>query len=256
MSQLTIDNNRNLHHRLVGISIVALHTESVFGLQTDMAEEQKVPNGSATKQPALTSKPAASIPTATTDGKPELSNAEKKKLAKAEKVARRAKEKEPAASNSGADAGSSQAAAAAEKGAAKGVAGQEQKAGARRASTVKDQRPKQVAADGMAGKSSAQEAGRTTQNLPLRRRPSHSVPAETKQERKQISFFAHLYGQPHKQSLDGVSKEIHPAVLALGLQLSSYTICGSQARCIAMLLVLKSVSFDHRITHASGSLTY
>lgn len=58
---------------------------------------------------------------------------------------------------------------------------------------------------------------------------------------KQVRLFSHLYGQPRRHSLVGASKDIHPAVLALGLQISSYEICGSNARCVAMLLAFKSV---------------
>ncbi|KAI4937001.1 uncharacterized protein J4E92_001726 [Alternaria infectoria] len=54
-------------------------------------------------------------------------------------------------------------------------------------------------------------------------------------------FFGHLYSQPKQQSLVGASKDVHPAVLALGLQYSSYAICGSTARMVAMLLVFKTV---------------
>ncbi|KAF1938508.1 nagb/rpia/CoA transferase-like protein [Clathrospora elynae] len=86
--------------------------------------------------------------------------------------------------------------------------------------------------------------------LPLRRRPSQTnAPAmkeqpekKPKKEPKQAGlFFGHLYSQPKQQSLVGASKDVHPAVLALGLQYSSYAICGSTARMVAMLLVFKTV---------------
>ncbi|KAF1847158.1 nagb/rpia/CoA transferase-like protein [Cucurbitaria berberidis CBS 394.84] len=85
--------------------------------------------------------------------------------------------------------------------------------------------------------------------LPTRRRPSQSnVPLvkepekKPKKETKQAGlFFGHLYSQPKQQSLVGASKDVHPAVLALGLQYSSYAICGSTARMVAMLLVFKAV---------------
>lgn len=85
--------------------------------------------------------------------------------------------------------------------------------------------------------------------LPVRRRPSQStVPVvkeaekKPKRESKQAGlFFGHLYSQPKQQSLVGASKDVHPAVLALGLQYSSYAICGSTARMVAMLLVFKAV---------------
>ena len=88
-----------------------------------------------------------------------------------------------------------------------------------------------------------------TRPLPVRRRPSQSnVPVvkepekKPKKETKQSGlFFGHLYSQTKQQSLVGASKDVHPAVLALGLQYSSYAICGSTARMVAMLLVFKAV---------------
>ncbi|KAJ4290213.1 hypothetical protein N0V90_010428 [Kalmusia sp. IMI 367209] len=85
--------------------------------------------------------------------------------------------------------------------------------------------------------------------LPVRRRPSQSnaVPQqqakkESKRDQKQVGlFFGHLYSQPRQHSMVGASKDAHPAVLALGLQYSSYVICGSTARMVAMLLAFKAV---------------
>jgi len=87
--------------------------------------------------------------------------------------------------------------------------------------------------------------------LALRRRPSQpSTPVFKEPEKKSKKekepkqtglFFGHLYSQPKQQSLVGASKDVHPAVLALGLQYSSYAICGSTARMVAMLLVFKTV---------------
>jgi len=69
------------------------------------------------------------------------------------------------------------------------------------------------------------------------------APAETKKAAvKEVAIFSHLYGQSsRKQTLEGSAREVHTAVLELGLQLSSYVICGSQARCVGMLLALKAV---------------
>jgi translation initiation factor eIF-2B subunit delta len=44
----------------------------------------------------------------------------------------------------------------------------------------------------------------------------------------------------------GASKDVHPAILALGLQYSSYAICGSTARMVAMLLAFKAVIGDYQ----------
>ncbi|KAF1957914.1 nagb/rpia/CoA transferase-like protein [Byssothecium circinans] len=85
--------------------------------------------------------------------------------------------------------------------------------------------------------------------LSVRRHPSQSnapppqqPKKEAKQDPKQLGlFFRHLYSQPRKHSMAGASKDVHPAILALGLQYSSYTICGSTARMVAMLLAFKAL---------------
>lgn len=84
--------------------------------------------------------------------------------------------------------------------------------------------------------------------LPVRnRRGSTSAPAvkpvvaAPKPKAKQVGLFGHLYGHPRRYGIEGASKDVHPSVLALGLQMSNYEICGSTARCVAMLLVFKSV---------------
>lgn len=91
------------------------------------------------------------------------------------------------------------------------------------------------------------------QQLPIRsaRRPSQSNIATLKDQKKEAKkdpkpqhsglFFGHLYNQPRQQSIPGATKEVHPAVLALGLQYSSYSICGSTARMTSMLLAFKAV---------------
>lgn len=87
--------------------------------------------------------------------------------------------------------------------------------------------------------------------MALRQRPSqNNTPVVKEPEKKSKKdkepkqtglFFGHLYSQPRQRSLVGASKDVHPAVLALGLQYSSYEICGSTARMVAMLLVFKTV---------------
>ncbi|KAF2652213.1 IF-2B-domain-containing protein [Lophiostoma macrostomum CBS 122681] len=87
--------------------------------------------------------------------------------------------------------------------------------------------------------------------MPIRTRPSQTnepMPKEVKREPKKPSpkktqslFFGHLINQPRQHSMVGASKDVHPAVLALGLQYSSYTICGSTARMVAMLIAFKAV---------------
>jgi translation initiation factor eIF-2B subunit delta len=66
-------------------------------------------------------------------------------------------------------------------------------------------------------------------------------PKKPSQKKKQSLFFGHLINQPRQHSMVGASKDVHPAILALGLQYSSYTICGSTARMVAMLIAFKAV---------------
>ncbi|RMZ75880.1 hypothetical protein DV738_g5228, partial [Chaetothyriales sp. CBS 135597] len=85
--------------------------------------------------------------------------------------------------------------------------------------------------------------GSRSQPLAIRRQ---SVVAEKpaildKEEVKHVAIVSHLYPRGPKASLASAGREIHPAVLALGLQLRDYVICGSNARCVAMLLVFKRV---------------
>jgi translation initiation factor eIF-2B subunit delta len=82
-------------------------------------------------------------------------------------------------------------------------------------------------------------------NLPVRGGPQRAAaPAVEvpKEEDKTVEFFRHLY-KTRTTSIAGAGKDVHPAVLALGLQMSNYTICGSCARLVATLQAFKSVSF-------------
>lgn len=156
--------------------------------------------------------PAVTINGDTTDAPKKLSPAELKKLAKAEKQAKRAQAK-----------------------AATGVPSHQPVP------------PKDIPRPQKESKQGSKDD--KSRPLPVRRRPSQSnLPVvkeperKIKKEPKQTGlFFGHLYSQSKQQSLVGASKDVHPAVLALGLQYSSYTICGSTARMVAMLLVFKTV---------------
>ncbi|KAG4300711.1 hypothetical protein PCK1_003140, partial [Pneumocystis canis] len=61
---------------------------------------------------------------------------------------------------------------------------------------------------------------------------------------KQVFLFKHLDGN-RKINTQGTSKDIHPVILALGLQYSEFKICGSNARCIFMLNSFKQVIQDY-----------
>jgi translation initiation factor eIF-2B subunit delta len=109
----------------------------------------------------------------------------------------------------------------------------------------------QQKAEGQKGlKGQHKRGGSTTvevRNLPVRgAQKAAAVPAtiELKKEDKTVEFFRHLY-KTRTTSIAGASKDVHPAVLALGLQMSNYTICGSCARLVATLQAFKRVSCFH-----------
>ena len=83
----------------------------------------------------------------------------------------------------------------------------------------------------------------TQSSLPNRQAPSHAAPALAgpEKENKNVALFDHLYGHPRRSTIAGAGKDINPSVLALGLQMRNYIICGSSARCVAMLLAFKRV---------------
>ncbi|KAF1921421.1 hypothetical protein BDU57DRAFT_510224 [Ampelomyces quisqualis] len=187
-----------------------------------MSEPPAVDAGEAPASTTPEADPLQENPPATTNGEmtnapPKLSMAELKKQAKAEKQARRAQAK-------AADPAPKQ-----QSGPAK-----------------ETQKPQKDSKQGPKDDKS--------RPLPTRRRPSQpnvpvirDVEKKAKKESKQAGlFFGHLYSQPKQQSMIGASKDVHPAILALGLQYSSYAICGSTARMVAMLLAFKAVIADYQ----------
>ncbi|WPH01964.1 IF-2B-domain-containing protein [Acrodontium crateriforme] len=181
---------------------------------------------------------SAPAPPSTEPAKPDeakLSPAELKKRAKAEKQARRAaiKGDQPGgeSSTSGGN-GESGAQAANAIGGPPQKKPQQQKAGQQKQGRQGNQDARGAQGDRGASQQQA---------LPLRRRGSQSglATADSKKDNKQVELFSHLYTQPRRHTVEGTSKDVHPAVLALGFQFSSYEICGSSARCVAMLLAFK-----------------
>lgn len=168
---------------------------------------------------------------------PKLSPAELKKRAKAEKQARRAAQKGPPGAE---DApGPATNGVHAEQSAQKQGGPQDQKPKGQQKGQAQQKQGKPGAQEGK-----QERTGSAQQPLPLRRRPSQSgMPkeAQPKRDNKQVELFSHLYSQPRRLDISGASKDVHPAVVALGFQMSSYEICGSSARCVAMLLAFKEV---------------
>ncbi|KAL4957670.1 hypothetical protein BDW69DRAFT_7652 [Aspergillus filifer] len=187
------------------------------------------------------SKDKVSAPADAAAGAEGLSFAEQKKRAKAEKAARRAREKADREAG-GAPGGPTPGTPSAKKGgagadaaAAGGAPGKGQKAIPRRGST---------------------QAG-----------AGNGAEVKKKQEDKNVSVFGHLYGQQRRTTIAGAGKEVHPAVLALGLQMRDYVVCGSSARCVATLLAFKRVIeayttpkgtslARHLTTHLSHQITF
>ncbi len=109
---------------------------------------------------------------------------------------------------------------------------------------------------------------RSQQILPSQHAPAFAT-ATSESDAKQVPFFSHLpQRSPSKPfGLSSASREIHPAVLSLALQLRDYIICGSNARAVAMLLTFKKViqSYTtppgialsrHLTTHLSHQISY
>jgi translation initiation factor eIF-2B subunit delta len=116
-------------------------------------------------------------------------------------------------------------------------------------------------------------ASTSAKSLPIR--PTSVVAAQSKDveadkkpaPEKKVAMFSHLYNKDRRSTIAGVGREIHPAVLTLGIQLRDYVICGGNARCVATLLAFKKVvqSYTtppsvalprHLTTHLSHQISY
>ncbi|KAL8736554.1 MAG: hypothetical protein Q9181_002382 [Wetmoreana brouardii] len=155
-----------------------------------------------------------------------ISGAELKKRAKAEKAAKRAqaKQEQPARPQDSAEARTPDD-------------GKNQ--------TEKGSRPQTPQSPGPKSQRKRTGSASIHASKPLQLRPSQQqapAPApEPKHEMKKVAFCSHLYGNPRRTTIAGAGKDVHPSILALGLQMSNYIICGSNARCVSTLLVFKRV---------------
>ena len=188
-----------------------------------------------TSEPQAKQKPNGeqNPPKQTPSGKP--SGAELKKKAKEEKQARRERERQ-AQQTGGAGGGRRGSVAKDASGPSKGGKGanikvsvEENKMQHKRApsNATEAQRP-------VALRSGKGPTGSTSTKV-----------AAPRKDEKQVALFGHLYGHSRRTSIAGASKDVHPAVLALGLQMSNYVVCGSNARCVASLLAFKKVSISN-----------
>lgn len=161
--------------------------------------------------PAAPPKEAEASKTEKPEEQAKLSNAELKKKAKADKAARRAKVMQDREQGDG--AGNEQQQQQQPGGAKKGGGGakQDKQQGAQ----------KQQAAQPTGSESAKKKEQRVNENTP--------------------AMFAHLAWQTHRGGVTTAGKDVHPAVLSLGIQIRDYVICGSSARCVATLLAFKQV---------------
>ncbi|MCJ1396744.1 hypothetical protein MMC18_009636 [Xylographa bjoerkii] len=214
---------------------------------TNAARTEEVPtvNGSSAKltngdktNPATTAKSQPKVRVTSTvesaGAGEKLSNAELKKRAKDGKAARRAQEKQAKPQAILPDL------KAPRKVEMLAEVGRRESAGAPSgSSTVKSHKP----------------SGSTQKSIPLRpTQPQTTTQAvQPKKGSKNVALFGHLYSQPRRTTIAAAGKEVHPAILALGLQMSNYVICGSNARCVATLLAFKRV-IESYVTPPQNSL--
>lgn len=190
--------------------------------------------------------------------KPELSGAEKKRLAKAEKAAKRAKDRQEP-EQTATEAASSGAASASSQPPESTPKARTLKQGKPATGVTEKQAPHKRAGSNTASKSD------NKQLLPVHpRRPSQSGPtpnplhaqpqphAASSQKAKQVPFFSHLYAHPRRYTLSQTTKEVHPSIQTLALQTTHYRICGSQARTISTLLALKTVIATYTTPHGTS----
>ncbi|KAL3460333.1 hypothetical protein BJX64DRAFT_263307 [Aspergillus heterothallicus] len=215
--------------------------------QPQQSQGQKAPKpAKPAKQQQPPKDKAAASASADGAGSDKLSPAELKKKAKAEKAARRARERAEREQPGGAS-GAGSAAGGQAPGTPAGKKGAD--AGGAAAASGKGQK-------GIPRRGSAQAVPQ-----------SGAAESKKKQEDKNVAVFGHLYGQQRRTTVAGAGKEVHPAVLALGLQMRDYVVCGSSARCVATLLAFKRVIeayttpmgtslSRHLTTHLSHQITY
>lgn len=183
--------------------------------ESQPTETQTLPIRDASSKPTKNDAPASASAEGSTE-KP-LTPGELKKKAKAEKAARRAREKVE------------------KEGGAPGGAAPGPGAGqARPPPTPK----KDTAAAAQKGqKTPTARRG----SVALAQSGSALVEQKKKRDDKKVAVFGHLYGQQRRTTIAGGGKEVHPAVLALGLQLRDYVVCGSSARCVSTMIAFKRV---------------
>ncbi|KAI9667262.1 MAG: hypothetical protein M1821_000076 [Bathelium mastoideum] len=161
---------------------------------------------------------------------PKLSGAELKKRQKAEKAARREREKAERAAGGGTPSQD----ISPHRPQSKNDAQTKVKSGQQDQKPQHQERTQQLRRGSGTAPISPKLPIRSSQSASQVTKPRNPPP-------KEVGLFGHLYGQAHRQTFHPTPpKEVHPSILSLGLQMSTYTVCGSNARCVAMLLAFKA----------------
>ncbi|KAG0169941.1 hypothetical protein DFQ30_003046 [Apophysomyces sp. BC1015] len=92
---------------------------------------------------------------------------------------------------------------------------------------------------------SSKKAAKPASTAPLSVEEEQKKKAQQKTQKNQVPWLLHL-DAPERPNTTGSNKDLHPAVLALGLYFSEHKIVGSNARCIAMLQIFSKVIEEHR----------
>ncbi|KAF3930495.1 hypothetical protein ABW19_dt0200718 [Dactylella cylindrospora] len=175
------------------------------------------------KQPQANGGKAAAAGAPAEGGEKKLSGKELKELKKAEKQARRAAEKLEKVATAGPSTPGPQSASLT-------AAGKQPPLSTSPADSAKG---KQQQKSGMRGSRHAV--------LVL----EDSAPSEPPLPKKVIPFFEHLKEDKPEVGLDKVNKDLHPAVMSLAIHLKDYSIMGSTARALHMMMAFKEVIKDY-----------
>jgi translation initiation factor eIF-2B subunit delta len=185
-------------------------------------------------------------------GEEKISGAELKKRKQAEKAARRAKEKqgaEQAATTSSTSQGQTQATGHSKKGSSAGK--DVPQSSQSKADSVSTATPSHALSTTKPSKAHHKRTPSST-NLQKQRTRDRDKEDEAqvgrslddlKPEEKRVPLFGHLYGAPRREHYRGAEKDVHPSVLALGMQMVDWVIVGANARTVAMLMAFKQVRY-------------
>lgn len=76
--------------------------------------------------------------------------------------------------------------------------------------------------------------------------PSQDAEKQAKKQQKRLNevpWLSHLDPPKKPNTASNTNKDLHPAIIALGLRFAEHKVVGSNARCVAMLLTFAKVSY-------------